>query len=70
MNGSILKLLHRQNQELKKSPPEGITIINVDESHTIQVEIEGPSDTPYSDGLFRVKLCFTSEFPIEAPKGK
>jgi len=33
------------------------------------VDIEGPKDTPYEGGMFRVKLFIPSEFPQIAPKG-
>jgi len=65
-----LKILYRQNQEVKKNPPDGVTIINIDEFQNINAEIEGPVETPYSEGVFRIKLCFSSDFPLEPPKGR
>ncbi len=66
----IQKVLWRQQQELLKNHPDGVSIIiNEEDPLDIQADIEGPKDTPYEGGLFRVRFVISSEFPQIAPKG-
>jgi len=66
----ILKSLYRQQNELLNNAPEGIKIIiNQEDVLDIQADITGPYDTPYHDGVFRVKLIIPNEFPQVPPKG-
>ena len=70
LNGNIIKVLWRQQQELLKKSPEYVTpIINNENPVDIQIDLEGPKATPYEGGIFRVKLIIPNEFPIAAPKG-
>merc|ERR1712154_216289 len=51
-------------------PLEGISVI-LDDQDITQVEaiIDGPADTPYFGGKFRVKLTIGKDFPTGPPKG-
>ena len=70
LNPNIIKALWRQQQELLKKSPEYVTpIINPEDPLDIQFDLEGPKATPYEQGIFRVKLNLSSEFPSTAPKG-
>ena len=70
LNPNIIKALWRQQQELLKKSPEYVTpIINPEDPLDIQCDIEGPKATPYENGIFRVKLIISNEFPSQAPKG-
>ena len=70
INARIIRILWKQQQDLLKKSPDYITpIINNEDPLDIQVDIEGPKDTPYEGGMFRVKLFIPSEFPQIAPKG-
>ena len=70
LNPIIIKALWRQQQELLKKSPEYVTpIINPEDPLDIQCDIEGPKATPYENGIFRVKLIISNEFPSQAPKG-
>ena len=70
LNPNIIKALWRQQQELLKKSPEYVTpIINPEDPLDIQCDIEGPKATPYENGIFRVKLIISNEFPTQAPKG-
>ena len=70
INARIIRILWKQQQELLKNCPDYITpIINNEDPLDIQVDIDGPKDTPYEGGTFRVKLFIPSEFPQVAPKG-
>ena len=70
INGNIIKVLWRQQQELLKKSPEYVKpIINNEDPLDIQIDLEGPKDTPYEGGIFRVKLIIPNNFPSVAPKG-
>jgi len=65
---SIRRLLKEINR-LRSEPPEGIRIKTNDEDIFDLVGIiQGPADTPYEGGFFRVKFTFTEEFPSAPPK--
>jgi len=65
----IIKIAKELN-ELVEKPPEGIKIIPNEENITdIQALIEGPSDTPFQGGIFKMKLVLGPDFPQSPPKG-
>lgn len=41
----------------------GITIMN-----SCSLEITGPEDSPYEDGVFELDLSVTNRYPFEPPK--
>eukprot|EP00181_Compsopogon_caeruleus_P002679 CAMPEP_0184680302 /NCGR_PEP_ID=MMETSP0312-20130426/3169_1 /TAXON_ID=31354 /ORGANISM="Compsopogon coeruleus, Strain SAG 36.94" /LENGTH=130 /DNA_ID=CAMNT_0027130309 /DNA_START=141 /DNA_END=529 /DNA_ORIENTATION=+ len=55
---------------LMSEPINGIRV-DVEENNVseIQAEVEGPEETPYYGGIFRMKLILTSSFPSVPPKG-
>lgn len=56
-------------QDLVNQPPEGIKVqFNDEEITDIQAYIEGPQGTPYTGGLFKVKLVLGKDFPQAPPK--
>merc|ERR1719195_2574179 len=49
---------------------EGISVVLDDKDLTrVEAVIEGPADTPYFGGKFRVKLTIGKDFPAAPPKG-
>ncbi|KAF8063999.1 ubiquitin-conjugating enzyme/RWD-like protein [Lyophyllum atratum] len=66
---TALRRIMRELSELKKSPPGGIRI-QTSEEDMLDVTgiIQGPEDTPYAGGYFKVKFKFTEEFPAAPPK--
>merc|ERR1712224_186852 len=34
----------------------------------IEADIEGPTQTPYEGGVYRVKICLGAEFPAQPPR--
>jgi ubiquitin-conjugating enzyme E2 S len=69
-SSQITKILWRQQKELINKHPDGVSIIINDEDPLdIQADIEGPKDTPYEGGVFRIKIIIPQEFPQMAPKG-
>jgi len=66
----MVKILWRQQKELQNRYPDGVRIIvNEEDPLDIKADIEGPKDTPYEGGVFRVRIIVSSSFPQVAPKG-
>lgn len=70
MNPQVMRHVGKEIQQLMSEPMEGITVIINDKDVTeVQAVIDGPADTPYVGGKFRVKLCIGKDFPASPPKG-
>ncbi|XP_010251744.1 PREDICTED: ubiquitin-conjugating enzyme E2 22 isoform X2 [Nelumbo nucifera] len=62
--------LAKELKNLDETPPEGIKVgVNDDDFSTIFADIEGPAGTPYENGIFRMKLILSHDFPHSPPKG-
>ncbi|KAI9121281.1 hypothetical protein K1719_008314 [Acacia pycnantha] len=67
---NVIKQLVKELKNLDESPPEGIkVVVNDDDLSTIYADIEGPAGTPYENGVFRMKLLLSRDFPNCPPKG-
>ncbi|KAL6603106.1 hypothetical protein ACP70R_043467 [Stipagrostis hirtigluma subsp. patula] len=67
---NVIRQLAKELKNLDESPPEGINVIvNDDDFTTIFADIEGPAGTPYENGVFRMKLLLSHDFPQSPPKG-
>ncbi|KDP31735.1 hypothetical protein JCGZ_14892 [Jatropha curcas] len=67
---NVIKQLAKELKNLDESPPEGIKVgVNDDDFSTIYADIEGPAGTPYENGVFRMKLILSRDFPHSPPKG-
>ncbi|TKY46379.1 Ubiquitin-conjugating enzyme E2 22 [Spatholobus suberectus] len=67
---NVIKQLAKELKNLDESPPEGIkVVVNDDDFSTIYADIEGPAGTPYDNGVFRMKLLLSHDFPHSPPKG-
>lgn len=65
----VLKLM-KDIKKLCQNPPEGIKLfVNDDNVANITAELQGPEQTPFEGGVFRVKLVLGSDFPQSPPKG-
>ncbi|KAL7422985.1 hypothetical protein Q5752_002283 [Cryptotrichosporon argae] len=64
-----LRLLTREIVTLRTEPPEGVRIV-VDEDDLTALEgwVQGPSNTPYEGGYYRVRFDFGPEYPNLPPK--
>lgn len=70
LNPQVLRHISRELQSLKSEPMEGITIILDDKDMTtVEAFIDGPDQTPYHGGKFRVRLTIGQDFPQAPPKG-
>ncbi|PKA65796.1 Ubiquitin-conjugating enzyme E2 22 [Apostasia shenzhenica] len=67
---NIIKQLSKELKNLNDSPPEGINVVvNDDDFSAIFADIEGPVGTPYENGIFRMKLILSPDFPQSPPRG-
>ncbi|XP_077240142.1 ubiquitin-conjugating enzyme E2 22-like [Tasmannia lanceolata] len=67
---NVIKQLAKELKNLDETPPEGIKVtINDDDFSTIFADIEGPAGTPYENGIFRMKLLLSHDFPRSPPRG-
>ncbi|KAM0010205.1 putative ubiquitin-conjugating enzyme E2, ubiquitin-conjugating enzyme/RWD [Helianthus debilis subsp. tardiflorus] len=67
---NVIKQLVRELKNLDETPPLGIKVgVNDDDFSTIYADIEGPAGTPYENGVFRMKLLLSRDFPHSPPKG-
>ncbi|XP_068658550.1 ubiquitin-conjugating enzyme E2 22-like [Aristolochia californica] len=67
---NVIKQLAKELKNLDETPPEGIKVgINDDDFSTIFADIDGPAGTPYENGIFRMKLILSHDFPHSPPKG-
>lgn len=65
----VLNQVLKQLGQLRDGKLEGIKYIpNDDDPLDIQADLEGPQQTPYEGGVFRVKLTMGSDFPSLPPK--
>jgi len=68
-NPASIRRLLKEIKTLRSNPLEGIRIKTNDEDILdLTGIIQGPADTPYEDGFFRVKFTFTEEFPSAPPQ--
>lgn len=67
---NVIKQLAKELKNLDETPPEGIKVgVNDDNFSIIYADIEGPAGTPYDNGVFRMKLLLSHDFPLSPPKG-
>ncbi|XP_075970022.1 ubiquitin-conjugating enzyme E2 S [Anticarsia gemmatalis] len=65
----VLRGVSRELRRLAASPPAGIKLVLRDDDLTdVVAHIEGPADTPYFGGSFRVRLVLGREFPAAPPR--
>ena len=70
LNPQLMRILAKEVQSLKQEPLEGINVILDDKDITsFEAIIDGPTDTPYFGGRFRVKLTIGKDFPASPPLG-
>jgi ubiquitin-conjugating enzyme E2 S len=65
----VMNQVLKQLAGLQESKLDGIRYLQNDENPLdIQAELEGPDQTPYEGGVFRLKLTLGSDFPSQPPK--
>ena len=71
LSPQVIGRLIKELRKLTRKPPEGIKFIPNDDDKIgeIHAEIEGPPETPYEGGAWRIKLVLGQDFPNSPPKG-
>lgn len=56
--------------DLEKDPPFNCSggLIDKNDLYLWNATIIGPEDSPYSNGIFKLKIYFPEEYPFKAPK--
>ncbi|CAF1427273.1 unnamed protein product [Adineta ricciae] len=68
-NGALTKRIVKESARLQQEPVPGI-IAAPDENNAryFKVVIDGPSESPYEGGKFKVELFLPDEYPMAPPK--
>ncbi|XP_059099698.1 ubiquitin-conjugating enzyme E2 S-like [Tigriopus californicus] len=70
LNPQVMRYLGKEIQSLHAHPLEGVRVLVNDKDITsIEALVDGPADTPYAGGRFRVRLVLGKDFPASPPKG-
>jgi len=66
---SVLSSIRKEVKNLKSEPIDGVEVaVNDVDFREIDCTLTGPRDTPYYGGKFRLKICFSNDFPVSPPK--
>jgi ubiquitin-conjugating enzyme E2 D/E len=69
---AYVKRLNKEYGEMSKNPPAGCSAApeNMDNILNWKATIQGPDDSPYSNGVFHLKITFPKDYPFKPPKIK
>ena len=64
-----LKRIQKEYQKIKKHPLEGLSANPISEDDMFKWEgtIDGPVDTPYEGGKFKLRITFPQDYPMNPP---
>ncbi|KAI8902139.1 putative ubiquitin conjugating enzyme [Globomyces pollinis-pini] len=66
---ALPKRIIKETERLLADPAPGITATpHEDNLRYFNVIIEGPSSTPFANGIFKLELFLPDSYPMEAPK--
>jgi ubiquitin-conjugating enzyme E2 A len=61
------KRLSKELLQLEKNTIPGITFLPPDDIMTWYAMIQGPPDTPYEKGTFKIRFRFNDDYPVKSP---
>jgi len=64
------KRLHNELRELQNLPPEIVELSPVDPNNLFHwtAKIKGPVGTPYENGIFKLNIHLSEDYPFQPPK--
>ncbi|TVY36164.1 Ubiquitin-conjugating enzyme E2 [Lachnellula occidentalis] len=64
------KRISKELAEVTTSPPAGIKVSLVDDNnvHNWNIVMDGPEDSPYAGGKFKLLLVLPTDYPFKPPK--
>ncbi|XP_068714263.1 ubiquitin-conjugating enzyme E2 N-like [Montipora capricornis] len=69
MSAGLPRRITKETQRLLAEPVPGIHAIPSEQNaRYFKVSIEGPSQSPYENGVFNLELFLPEEYPMAAPK--
>jgi ubiquitin-conjugating enzyme E2 A len=66
----VINRLTKELDKLKKEPVDGFTLEEFSNIMLWQGTLEGPKDTPYENGKFKIQFTFDTDYPIKPPSVK
>ncbi|XP_015768017.1 PREDICTED: ubiquitin-conjugating enzyme E2 N-like [Acropora digitifera] len=69
MSAGLPRRITKETQRLLAEPVPGIHAVPSEQNaRYFKVQIEGPSQSPYENGIFHLELFLPEEYPMAAPK--
>ena len=66
-----MRRLQKELEEIKTDPPSNCSAgLKDDNIYEWEATIIGPSESPYSGGIFRLSMLFSNDFPFKPPRVK
>jgi peroxin-4 len=62
------RILKEANEAAKMRDPNLILVFDDKDLFNWTAFLFGPDDSPYSDGIFELKINLTNNYPLNAPK--
>lgn len=67
---AVVMSVAKELRKLSQEPLDGIKVVMNEEDITdVCAEIQGPDQTPFEQGVFKVKLVLPADYPQAPPKG-
>ena len=67
---TAIRRLTKELDQLKLNPVDGFVLTNYENIMQWQGVLDGPVDTPYENGKFKIQFTFTEEYPVYVPSVK